>query len=155
MKLVYCPECFEKQRRIDELEEDVRRLKAQLRYQQRTAVEGPFGSSTPSSKIAIKPNSLEERQEKRGGARPGHGGHGRQAVDPQQADRVEGVEVEDTYPRCGGRLEGKGVRWWTANLSTRKWWSTVWNENGVPGVARASRLGPRGCCREARTAIIC
>lgn len=113
MKLVYCPECFEKQRRIDELEEEVRRLKAQLRYEQRTAAEGPFGSSTPSSKIAIKPNSLEERQEKRGGARPGHEGHGRGAVDPEEADRVEGVGVDATCPCCGGELEDKGVRWRT------------------------------------------
>jgi transposase len=113
MKLVYCPGCFEKQRRIDELEEEVRRLKAQLRYQQRTAAEGPFGSSTPSSKIPVKPNSLEERQEKRGGARPGHEGHGRQAVEAKEADRVEVMEVEGACPCCGGKLEDKGVRWRT------------------------------------------
>lgn len=46
MKLVYCPGCLEKQRRIDELEEEVRRLKAQRRYEQRKATEGFFGSST-------------------------------------------------------------------------------------------------------------
>jgi len=103
MKLVYCPGCLEKQRRIDELEEEVRRLKAQLRYQQRTAAEGFFGSSTPSSTIPVKPNSLEERQAKRGGAKRGHGGHGRQAVDAQEVDRVEVMEVEEACPCCGGR----------------------------------------------------
>jgi len=113
MKLVYCPGCLEKQRRIDELEEEVRRLKAQLRYQQRTAAEGPFGSSTPSSKIPVKPNSLEERQAKRGGAKRGHVGHGRQAVDAQEADRVEVMEVDKACPCCGGKLEDKGVRWRT------------------------------------------
>ena len=40
MRLVYCPECLEKQRRIDELEEENGRLKAQLRYQQRKATDG-------------------------------------------------------------------------------------------------------------------
>jgi transposase len=113
MKLVYCPGCLEKQRRIDELEEEVRRLKAQLGYQQRTAAEGPFGSSTPSSRIPVKPNSSGERQEKRGGAKPGHEGHGRPTFDPQEADRLEGVEVADTCPCCGRRLEDKGVRWRT------------------------------------------
>jgi transposase len=113
MRLVYCPECFEKQRRIDELEEENRRLKAQLRYQQRTAAEGSFGSSTPSSKIPVKPNTLQERQEKRGGASLGHAGHGRQGCAPEQADRVEGVGVDATCPCCGGKLEDKGVRWRT------------------------------------------
>ena len=113
MKLVYCPECLEKQRIIDELREENRRLKAQLRYQQRTAMEGPFGSSTPSSKMPVKPNSLEERQAKRGGAKPGHEGHGRQAVDAQQADRVEVMKVDGPCPCCGGKLEDKGVRWRT------------------------------------------
>lgn len=113
MKLVYCPGCLEKQRRIDELEEEVRRLKAQLRYQQRTAAEGPFGSSTPSSKIPVKPNSLEERQARRGGAKRGHVGHGRQAVDAQEADRVEVMEVDLACPCCGGNLQDKGVRWRT------------------------------------------
>jgi len=110
MKLVYCPGCLEKQRRIDELEEEVRRLKAKLRYQQRKATEGFFGSSTPSSKIPVKPNSLEERQAKRGGAKPGHVGHRRQAVDAQEADRVEVVEVDEACPCCGGKLQDKGVR---------------------------------------------
>jgi transposase len=109
-RVVYCQGCLEKQRRIDELEEEVRRLKAQLRYQQRKATEGPFGSSTPSSKIPVKPNSLKERQEKRGGAKPGHEGHGRQAFSPEEADRVEVVEVDDICPCCGTKLEDKGLR---------------------------------------------
>lgn len=45
--MVYCKGCLEKQRRIDELEEKVRQLEGQLRYQQRKTTEGPFGSSTP------------------------------------------------------------------------------------------------------------
>jgi len=49
MSLTYCPECLRKQQRINELEEEVVQLKARLRYQERTAAEGPFGSSTPSS----------------------------------------------------------------------------------------------------------
>lgn len=45
----YCKGCLEKQQKIDRLVEEVRQVKAKLRYQERTAKEGPFGSSTPSS----------------------------------------------------------------------------------------------------------
>ncbi len=109
-RVVYCKGCLEKQRIIDQLREENRRLKAQLQYEQRKATEGPFGSSTPSSRIPVKPNSLQERQEKRGGAKPGHEGHGRQAVGVEEADRVELVEGENNCPCCGGLLEDKGVR---------------------------------------------
>ena len=67
-RVVYCPGCLKKQRIIDELRDENRRLKAQLRYEQRKATEGFFGSSTPSSKVPVKPNTLAERQEIRGGA---------------------------------------------------------------------------------------
>jgi hypothetical protein len=35
MSVNFCPGCFEKQRRIDQLEEEVRRLKQKLRYRER------------------------------------------------------------------------------------------------------------------------
>jgi len=108
--VVYCQGCLEKQRIIDRLEEENRRLKERLRYQERKATEGFFGCSTPSSKVPVKPNTLAERQAKRGGTKPGHVGHGRQAVAEEEADRVEEVEMDDTCPCCGGTLEDKGLR---------------------------------------------
>lgn len=84
--------------------------KAQLRYEQRKATEGPFGSSTPSSQIPVEPNSSRDEEEKRGGAKVGHQGHGRQAVGVEEADRVEVVEGENNCPCCGGPLQDKGVR---------------------------------------------
>ena len=53
MAWTWCPACLEKQREIDELKDEVRRLKDLLRRQERSAAEGPFGSSTPSSKVQI------------------------------------------------------------------------------------------------------
>lgn len=50
MGVNFCPGCFEKQRRIDQLQEEVRSLKQKLRYRQRQAQEGAFGSSTPSAR---------------------------------------------------------------------------------------------------------
>jgi len=106
----YCPKCLEKERRIAELEEENKRLKAKLRHQERTASGGYFGSSTPSSKVPIKPDALSERQARRGGAKKGHKGHGRQAISEEEADKVEKVLAEDVCPECGGRLERKGSR---------------------------------------------
>jgi transposase len=110
MALAYCPGCLDKQRQIDELKDELVRVKTRLRYQERTAAEGPFGSSTPSSKIPLKPSSLAERQARRGGGRVGHNGHGRRKVAAEQADRVEDLPVPDRCPDCGGVLDGKGIR---------------------------------------------
>ena len=58
----YCPECFQKQQEINRLKDRITHLEGRLRLRQRQAKEGPFGSSTPSSKMPIKPSSLPERQ---------------------------------------------------------------------------------------------
>ena len=105
-----CQGCLEKQRRIDQLEEKVRQLQSKLRYQQRTAKEGPFGSSTPSSKIPIKPSSLEERQARKGGGKPGHIGHGRRALTAIRAEQVQRIEAASVCPDCGTALEHRGLR---------------------------------------------
>ncbi len=107
-RLAICAGCLEKQRTIDRLLEENRRLKEQLRYRQRRAEEGPFGSSTPSAQIPLKANTEEENRSKRGGARPGHVGHGRNGIDAQQADRIEDIDVESHCPICGTLLEDKG-----------------------------------------------
>ena len=52
-----CEGCLEKQRQIDQLLEEVQRLKAKLRYQERKDKEGFFGSSTPSSQLPFKANT--------------------------------------------------------------------------------------------------
>jgi hypothetical protein len=61
-----CPVCLHKQRRIEELEEEVKNLRTTLRYQERQGQEGFFGSSTPSSKLPLKPNSEEKEKKPRG-----------------------------------------------------------------------------------------
>jgi transposase len=106
----YCEECLGKQRRIDALEEEIGLLKARLRYPERTIDEGPFGSSTPSSKVPIKPGAEAERQARRGGAKIGHKGHGRRAFKVEEADRLDRVPAETFCPDCGEILESKGVR---------------------------------------------
>jgi len=103
-----CPVCLQKQRRIDELEEEVKHLRAKLRYQARREQDGFFGSSTPSSKQPVKPNT-EPKERKPKGARPGHQGVGRKGHENSSADRIVDVEAEgELCPECGAPLEKKG-----------------------------------------------
>lgn len=101
---------MEKQLKIDRLEEEVQRLRSKVRYEERKATEGPFGSSTPPSKVPLKANSLEENQARKGGAKPGHPGHGRHAWSEEEADRVIPVHLPETCPDCGADLEVRGIK---------------------------------------------
>ena len=101
---------MKKQQEIDRLREENARLKDRLRYQERTAKEGFFGSSTPSSKVPVKPSVPLEPAPRFGGAKPGHAGHGRRTIPPEQADRVERVSAPERCPECGRRLETKGTQ---------------------------------------------
>jgi transposase len=92
------------------LEEEVAALKGRLRHQERTAVEGPFLSSTPSSKVPLKLSALTERQARRGGGTMGHAGHGRRRVPPEEADRVVDVPGKTQCPDGGHTLPDGGAR---------------------------------------------
>jgi len=89
-----CEGCFEKQLIIDRQFEEIQRLKQKLNVNRRRLTEGFFGSSTPSSQVPVKANSLEENQAKRGGAKLGHQGFGRQVFTSAEADEVRVAEVE-------------------------------------------------------------
>jgi hypothetical protein len=51
-----CCLCLEKQRKIDELEDEIDRLKRALGRIKQNEKEGFFGSSTPSSQLPVKAN---------------------------------------------------------------------------------------------------
>ncbi len=108
--MTYCKGCLKRQQKINELEEEISSLKSKLHYQERTAKEGFFGSSTPSSKIPVKPNSPKAHQRNRGGGKVGHKGHGRASIPEQDADKVEKIHIGDTCPDCGTTLENKGTK---------------------------------------------
>jgi DNA-directed RNA polymerase subunit RPC12/RpoP len=110
LRLHYCPGCLRRQLQIDRLTAENARLKARLRYQERNAKEAPFGSSTPSAKLAVKPNSLEDNQKKKGGAKVGHAGFGRTPPEPQEITRTERVMGPDRCPHCGTKLLSKGFK---------------------------------------------
>jgi transposase len=108
--MTYCKECLKKQQKINELEEEIDSLKDKLRYQDRTAQEGFFGSSTSSSRLPVKPNSRKGQQRNRGGGKVGHKGHGRPSICEQDADKVERICIANVCPDCGNALEEKGTR---------------------------------------------
>lgn len=105
--MTYCQGCFDKQREIDRLKEENKSLKAKLKYQERKEREGPFGSSTPSSKIPFKPTIEKERKPR--GARPGHKGAGRKITEVEQVVE-EPSEAGSICPDCGNVLEDKGYK---------------------------------------------
>jgi transposase len=109
-RLQYCPDCLRKQQAIDRLLEENARLKARLRYQERNAKEAPFGSSTPSAKRLVKPNSPEDNQKRKGGAKPGHAGSGRRQPQPEEVTRTQRVVGLQECPDCGARLSAKGFK---------------------------------------------
>ncbi len=88
-----CDGCLLKQREIDRSKEEVQRLKQKLNLNQRKSKGGFFGSSTPSSKVPVKPNSLAENQAKKGGGQVGHRGVGRQTFKSDEADEHRTAEV--------------------------------------------------------------
>ena len=103
-----CAVCLQKQRRIDKLEEEVTSLRAKVRYQARKEEDGFFGSSTPSAKKPVKPNS-EEKEKKPRGARHGHKGVGRKSHSEGNRDRTVDVQPDsEMCQECGTPLEKKG-----------------------------------------------
>lgn len=104
----FCEGCFEKQIKIDLLEEEIKSFKAQLKYREHKEKDGYFGTSTPSSQKPYKENSLEENRKKRGGVKVGHQGHGRKVIEEKEAERIEKVTIERICPDCGGEVESKG-----------------------------------------------
>ena len=106
----YCPYCLQKDIQIYDLKAKVKALQQKLNQQERKATEQPFGSSTPSSQVLIKPNTKEDKRQLRGGGKTGHIGHGRQTIPPDQADRVERMKTVDVCPDCGTPLLNRGSR---------------------------------------------
>jgi len=100
-----CEGCLAKQRVIDRQFEEIQKLKQKLKANQRKSEQGFFGLSTPSSQIPVKTNSLAENQAKKGGAKKGHRGVGRQIFNFEESDEARIAKVlVDTCQTCECRL---------------------------------------------------
>ena len=105
---IICSECGAKQEEIYRLREEIQRLKGKIRNQDRKITEGFFGSSTPSSKKPVKPNT--EKEKKNGGGKKGHKGYGRKVFPKQEADIIQRIETDDICPDCKTELKDKDSR---------------------------------------------
>jgi len=105
----FCPECLDKQQKVDRLQTENQSLKDKLKYRKKKSQEGYFGSSTPSSKKPVKRNT-DKKKRKKSGAKPGHKGHGRRGFTPQEADRIIPVPVTAEACPCGGCLKTRGSK---------------------------------------------
>jgi len=97
-------------RELEKLRKENKALRAEKGCAHRTINEAPFGSSTPSSKLVLKPGTTEERQARKGGAKRGHRGAGRksQAHRPQRPTEV--VRVSKVCPDCAAELAAAASR---------------------------------------------
>ena len=91
--------CLQKPRVIERLTEENQPLKPRLRYQERQAAEGFFGSGTPSAKRPLNANTTSRQGAKR------------QTFEARAAARVVDVapEVRARCPDCDAPLEEKGT----------------------------------------------
>lgn len=106
----YCKDCFSKQQSIDRLTQENQHLKQQLNYRQKQDKAGFFGSSTSSAKKPFKENSLASNQAKKGGAKPGHQGHGRKRIVEGACDESIDLSLAIQHClECGGTLKRHGT----------------------------------------------
>lgn len=107
---VTCKSCFDLQGKLDEVRQENVRLKAALKHTQKTTRKDVLNAHTPSSKIPFKKNSDQEQAGKKGGARPGHVGHGRKAADVDSADRVVDLAKPSQCSECQCGLNHRDIR---------------------------------------------
>lgn len=109
-----CSGCLEKMREIDRLKRKLdksnRRIAAlekKLGERRRSPDELPFGASTPSSKLPFKENSPDDKRQLKGGAKPGHVGHGRKI--PETLEPPERLDAGCSCPDCGGLVKVRKI----------------------------------------------
>ena len=106
-----CSKCLEKDIQIYDLTQKIEHLQKIIDSHKKKQKEGPFGSSTPSSKIPLKENTKVKSKNKNGGGKIGHEGHGRKKASKETADDFEYLMYEpEVCPDCNSLLEKKGYQ---------------------------------------------
>lgn len=104
---VTCRSCFSLRNENADLKEKVKRLEGLLKYREK---KGDLNAHTPSSRIDYKENSQAENQLKKGGAKLGHKGHGREACKAELADEVIKLAAPKRCNNCDTDLNAKDSR---------------------------------------------
>jgi hypothetical protein len=107
---VVCRGCFDLKNENTNLKEEIKRLKAALKNVQKTTRKDVVNAHAPSSRIDYKVNSQEDLRSKKGGARPGHKGHGRKKATLDSADEVINIDMPMNCEDCKTNLNQKDVR---------------------------------------------
>lgn len=107
---VKCKGCFHYKNENDVLKNKIILLKAALKSAQKVTRKDVINAHTPSSKIDFKENAKEDLRTKKGGAKLGHKGHGRQSSTPEAADRVRDINFQAQCGDCKCDLNSKDVR---------------------------------------------
>jgi len=113
---ISCKSCFELSLEIDRLRVENRQLKDSLKHRNLQLSEVKVqrkeiaNAHTPSSQRRYKKNSTQENQTKVGGALPGHLGHGRETIAPDQAEEKILLPLLKRCPRCEVELEPRDAR---------------------------------------------
>lgn len=113
----FCKDCFEKQRIIDRLEDQIIQFKQKIRSLEKRNEEGYFGKNTPSSKKPFKKNAdvgktsdkASGKKRKNGGAEKGRKGSGRKSFTKEEADKIEYLHAPDECDDCGTTLISRGT----------------------------------------------
>lgn len=108
--LRYCRERDQARAQVKKLQQENRRLRERLGTAPRTIQEPPFGASTPSAKLPVKPSSPPTRQARKGGAKPGHPGRGRGSLAHLSAQPPERVRLPPRCPHCQAELARPATR---------------------------------------------
>lgn len=116
----FCEDCFEKQRIIDRLEDQIIQFKQKIRSLEKRNEEGYFGKNTPSSKKPFKKNTdvgktsdkvskASGKKRNNGGAKKGRKGSGRKSFTEEEADKIEYLHAPDECDDCGTTLISRGT----------------------------------------------
>ena len=112
LDVAMCSGCLQKMREIDRLRRKLKKksrritaLEKKLGERARSPDETTFGEGTPSSKLRFKANATEKNRQRKGGAKPGHPGHGRKQA--PASSPAEKLTAPGSCPNCGGMTESR------------------------------------------------
>jgi len=111
---VSCKQCFERDRTIEKLRDELARAKQKIvgleKARDKVTAKDVEGAHTPSAQKRFKKNASIEAQVKMGGAKPGHVGAGREKIHPHEAEETPRLPLPSSCPECQLPLEFRDSR---------------------------------------------
>ncbi len=105
---VECESCFKLRNELQEVKAELRRVRDALKCATKTTKKDVENAHTPSSARRFKKKATPENVSRKGGAKAGHKGNGRTAVDEESADQVIHLTPLTACPHCNHQLQNRG-----------------------------------------------